>query len=323
MLTEFLLTPDSISDTDGRSGTEVIRELQSCLFPFAAAPSALVCRLGDDRWTRAVSSRIARLQDSNHRQFAQSLFMQIMDQLSVPRPDSNGDPHQESDWVEAGIRSAALVPFEKIIVSGQTIPPDELGTELRHFTSPRFWSNYQNPRLVGRERDQQKKALRAICTHADWLLIRLPQIRGGSDDEIVTVKQIIELACRLPEGFGVSDIDLHLRMMPRIEQDRLLNGVRGELNRFAQRGIKISVSLWPENHFVNRELLAGSYTKTSEGIAVRKALWYVTMTHVSVGSRDANSTGEAGNTWSLFDRTQAHRRLTEIDQETPLHSETI
>lgn len=323
MLTEYLLTPDVLSDSDGRDGTDVVRDLKNCFFPFAATPTALVCRLGGEEWTRAVSTKIARIPNVNHRQLAMSLMTQLVEQLAVTRPAVRRPSEDEAGWIAAGVQSSAQVRLGKVVVSGQATPPTNLGTSLREFVSPAFWELLPNPRLVGREIATQEGVLRAVCTHSEWIVVRLPQIRGGGDDEIVTVKQIVTLANRLPVGFRKTEIDLHICVPSRIPEANLLTGVKAELQRFVRDGITINVATWPEKHFVNRELVAGEYATTSPGVKVRKPLWWITMTHVAVGGRNAASAGEAGNTWSLFPRQKAHERYEKIKAETPLNLVTL
>jgi len=178
--------------------------------------------------------------------------------------------------------------------------------------SPTFWENLPNPRLVGRDTATQEDALRAICVHSAWLLIRLPQIRGGNDDEIVTVKQILRLSNRLPAGFRNSDINLQICSIHNIPERNLVGGVKSELDSYIRQGAKITLTIWPERHFVNRELIGGEYATTSQGALVPKPLWWITMTHVAVGGRNATNAGETGNTWSLFSRQKAQKRYEQI-----------
>jgi len=165
--------------------------------------------------------------------------------------------------------------------------------------------------------------LTAICTHSDWMILRLPQIRGGNDDEIVTVKQIVKLSNQLPPGFRKTAIDVQVCMQKNISERNLFGGIASELSTFLKQGYNIRLTIWPEKHFVNRELIAGELAKTSTGNLVPRPLWYITMTHVSVGSRDAANAGEAGNTWSLFSRQKAFERHQQLSLDKPIRSELL
>lgn len=323
MLAEFLLTPDALAGDDGRNGVDVVREIGQSLFPSRAVPVALVCKLGGDEWEKATSRKIARIANPNHRQDAMSLFQRVLSQLCVTRPPIPLSTDDEADWIAAGVTSASQVPMEKIVVSARSAPPADIGVSVKDFLGDVFWEAFENPRLVGRDAATQEQVLRAICTHSDWLLLRLPQIRGGSDDEIVTVKQIIKLSNQIPAGFRKTAIDLHVCMQPRITEQNLMRGVAGELTAFVRQGIQIRLTIWPERHFVNRELLAGDFAKKSSGDLVPRPLWWITMTHVAVGSRNAANAGEAGNTWSLFSRQKAHEHFEQIKADSPIRSDVL
>lgn len=323
MLAEILLTPDSLADDDGRNGVDVIREIGHCLFPSRATCVALVCKLGGQEWERATSRKIARIENINHRLEAMSLFQKLLSQYTVTRPLIPLPSNDESGWISSGVKSAAHVPLDKIVVSSKAVPPDQLGVSIKDFLTDAFWEPYDNPRLVGREILAQEQVLRAICTHSDWLILRLPQIRGGSDDEIVTVKQIIKLSNQLPAGFRKTVIELHVCKQQNISERNLIGGISGELSAFLHQGLQIRLTIWPERHFVNRELLAGEFAKSSPGHLVHRPLWWITMTHVAVGSIKAANAGEAGNTWSLFSRPKAHARFEQIMDCSPLWSELL
>jgi hypothetical protein len=318
MLAEFLLTPDALS---GGDGPETVRKLAQCLFPRHAASPALICMLGGEKWVQAASQKIARLSNPNQRFEAMSLFQKLHSQICVNRPPLNLASDDETDWIRAGVASASHVPVDRIVVSSKATPPAQIGVTIEDFISDAFWEHFENPRLVGRDTTTQEQVLRAICTHSDWLMVRLPQIRGGSDDEIVTVKQIIRLSNQVPEGFGKTAIDVHICMQPRITEQALFRSVSAELSPFIAEGIQVQITVWPERHFVNRELLAGDFTKTSPGNIIRRPRWWITMTHVAVGSRNAANAGEGANTWSLFSRKRAYERFEQIigdNQSKPL-----
>lgn len=322
MLAEFLLTPDAMADAYGGDGIDAVRELTGCFFPSRATPLALVCKLGDE-WEKATSMKIARIANVNHRQAAMELFKRLMSShLYVPRPVVSGGNKTENDWIAAGVTSNQHTPMNKIVVSDQATAPASVGTSIRDFVSDSFWEEFSNPRLVGREIVSQEQVLRAICTHSDWLIMRLPQIRGGSDDEIVTVKQIVKLSNHLPVGFRKSSIELHVcKMSTTVE--KLSRDIANELRPLVKQGVILQLSIWPEKHFVNRELLGGDNTRTSPGEIVRRPLWWITMNHVAVGSKAAANAGEAGNSWNLFPRKAAYERYQKVLQEMPLRVEVL
>jgi hypothetical protein len=321
MLAEFFFTPEALADDDGRNGTDVIRELEQCFFPLRSVPIVLLCKLGE-QWEIAASRQIARIKNPNHRADAMAMFKRLS-QLCVGRPLATAQVNTETEWMNAGLSSVAEVPFEKIIVSSRMQASSTKVASIKEFLTEGFWKPFENPRLVGRDCGSQEGVLRAICTHADWMILRMPQIRGGSDDEIVTVKQIIKLSNQLPSGFRKTAIDIQVCMRKNIPERNLFGGIADELSTLVKQGMQIRLTIWPEKHIVNRELIAGEFAKTSSGTRVTRPLWYVTMTHVSVGSRDSASAGEAGNTWSLFSRQKAFERHQQLLAATPIRSELL
>jgi len=320
MLGEYFLTPDSMADNDGRDGRDVVREMTACFFPSRIAPVALVCSLGGDEWVRATSRRIAQISNPGHRHDAMALFRRVLDECSVSRPPVHIATEDESGWIEAGKKSISQVPLNKIVVSTRSIPPVNIGVSIKEFVLDGFWEDLSNPRPVRRETDSQEPVLRVICTHSDWLLMRLPQIRGGNDDEIVTVKQIIELSNQLPADFRKSHIDLQICLSRNLKVQNLVDNVSSELHSFVQDGVQIQLSIWPEKHFINRYLIGGDNSTTSQGDTVRRPLWWITMSHVAVGPRNGTNAGAAGNTWNLFSRHKAFEEHEKIKKETPLHT---
>lgn len=322
MLAEFFFTPDALSDDCGRNGTEVVRQIEQNLFPSRSVPIAVLCKLGGEQWENAVSKQITRIRDHNHRTDAMRLFKRALE-LCFGRPIVATPANDEDAWIRAGLASVTQVPLDKIIASSRSTSTENNVTPLTGFLNEDFWSPYENPRLVGRDIDSQKAALRTVCTHADWMMLRMPQIRGGSDDEIVTVKQAIKLSNHLPAGFRKTDIDLHVCMHSNIPENRLVRAISSEVANFIRQGVQIRLTIWPQGHLVNRELLAGDYAKSSSGNLTPRPLWYITMTHVCVGSRDAAIAGTGGNTWSLFSRQKAYERYEQLTAEKPLYSEPL
>ena len=150
----------------------------------------------------------------------------------------------------------------------------------------------------------------------------MPQIHGGSDDEIVTVKQIVRLATKLPHGFTKSDIELQIPLDSRPNAAELLRAVKNELQSVVSPVVNLNAIIIPQGSFVNREMLAGDYAVDSSGNQKRRARWWVTMNHVAVGARRDVGRDDA-NSWSLYPRRDADWRLSQIDAIASLASATL
>lgn len=318
MLAEFMLTPDALLAGFSRDGRDLADELRACFLPGRTVPVALLSKLGDE-WENAAAKKIARI-NAAHRVNAMAVFQRLLSDASLSRPSVRIHIDDENGWIQAARSSNSQVTFERIVVSPSAKPPMGNGLALTDFVSDGFWEGYENPRPVARDLASQEPVLKCVCAHSEWIIIRMPQINGGSGDELATVKQIIQLSNRLPTGFHKSAIDLHVCVQRGMSEQTLLEGVSSQLEQYVRQGVTIQLSLWP--HFINRELIAGDLPKISSGEQIRRPLWYITMNHVAVGRREANDT-ESGNTWSLLSRRRAFARHEVLKAATPLHTLTL
>jgi hypothetical protein len=317
MLAEFYLTPHALADDDGGNGAEFVEELErTLLFPEQnrAASVPLICGLGTKEWLQAASKKIAHISNHVHQHRAKRFLLKLeRDYCLVDRPPTAVNTNEEKGWIDAGIQSASSFPLEKIIASSK---PDSLPKNvfrIKDFISEEFWEAYQNPRLIGRSENEQEPVLRAVCAHSDWMIVTLPHIRGGSDDEIVTIKQILKLAKNLPQGFTKTEIKLRIQGEEggNSANERRIKAVRRELEDYLEDNVGFHIDAC--DGILNREILAGKYRKTSGGAREKDPRWLITMSHVAVGSRRTVD-GET-NTWNLFPRKNAHMRLRSLETE--------
>ncbi len=137
----------------------------------------------------------------------------------------------------------------------------------------------------------------------------MPQLRGGCDDEIVTVKQILQLASSRFDEQPKCTVVIQLREQAKIENGRLFGNVQKELAESAGGLKNLSIELQLVHEFTNRELVAGEWVPKNDNLFVKRARWLITMAHVAVGKNEETNTGDLDNTWNLFDRSKAQRRL--------------
>jgi hypothetical protein len=320
MIAEFFLTPDAFCESD-----EGIRQLKTCLFPFGNPPVGVICHFGEEEWETIVSRRIVKIPNANQRTLAMKLFQRVCSEVAVFRPPIVETPNDEDGWITQAQRSSTDLALDGIVASQNVEPLPGDCTRLSDFTSSAHWENFGNPRLVGRDVASQVPILNSICAHSDWLIIRMPQVKGGIDDEIVTIKQIIQLANRLPAGYKKSDIFVDVPLLKNYEEkfgtqagaERLMRQVKSELAAEKVVGAELSVSIYPVKSFVNREVVAGEFAKESDGNISFKARWYLTMNHVAVGGKQAAQRDDS-NSWNLYARSEASDRLDELGESEAL-----
>lgn len=311
MLAEFIITPDVFSASD-----DILRgrlsELRQVLLPRGSTPKFVICQLGSDTWQTAVGGKIAAIRNPELRSDAKALFEKLVAEVSVVRPLSKSEtPISEIEWISVGEQSSRQVALDGIVTSESTSKTG-LVLSAEQFVSDEYCDRFRNPRFVARTEESQITSLRTICLHSDWMILRLPQIRGGVDDEIVTLKQVLKLAsARLPGQTNCS-VEIHVCRQEKIPDDRLKSSVENELSGFLNNLADVEVKLFPAKAFNDRQVFAGEWAPMPNEQRLRRVRWLVTMTHVAIGNQRESSPEPC--TWSLFDRKSAHARLKQIDE---------
>jgi hypothetical protein len=311
MLAEFIITPDIFASSDVILRAR-LSDLREILLPRGNAPKFVICQLGVDEWQRAVGGKIAAIRNPELRSDAKVLFERLVAEVSVVRSLSITEaPVSEQDWICIGETSSKQMALDGIVAS-QSNSETELVLSVEQFVSDEYCDRFKNPRPVARTEEAQAESLRTICFHSDWMILRLPQIRGGVDDEIVTLKQMLKLAsARLP-GQSKCSVEVHVCRQERIPDDRLRNSVLDELSCFRNNLAELDVKLFPEKTFTDRQVFAGEWAPMSNDQRSRRVRWLITMTHVAIGKRRESSSELC--TWSLFDRKSAYSMYRDLQK---------
>ena len=189
MLAEIVLSP-SLFDGDAADCVEVLESLRGHLLPQSGVSPFVVCNLG--HWKKSVLQRLCKQPNTTNAQKARALFTLIDQQLLVSRNDQSPTKADESAWVAAAVESHRLAALDGVLTADDY--EEELAISIKGANRQAFFESFENPRTISRTCSSQEPALRTLCMHSDWLLIRMPFIKGGSTgDEIVTVKQILKL----------------------------------------------------------------------------------------------------------------------------------
>ncbi len=310
MLGEFVITPDVFVADD-----DVLRhrlnDLREMLLPRLGVSAFAVCQLGSDRWRTAVCGKIAAIRNPELRSNAMALFERVVNEVSVVRPLLKTEALvSERSWIAAAEHSASQMTLDGIVAN-------KPNTELKHllsveqFASDEVCERFRNPRFVARTEEAQLHSLRTICLHAEWLILRLPQIRGGVDDEIVTLKQVLKLASTRFSGQRNCSVELHVCRQDKIPDARIRKSILDEVSGFRSGLADVDVLFFPKKAFTDRQLFAGEWAPMPHNERLRRVRWLVTMTHVAIGKRREASAEPC--TWSLFDRKSAYARLKQIE----------
>jgi hypothetical protein len=313
MLAEFFLTPDVFDVPDDVLRSR-LNEMRQMFFPRGGTSSFVACQLGEEAWRNAVIKRLKGIKNKELKSNAWAFFCKLIDHASVVRTEENARSNwDEKRWIHAASKSSSLAPLDGTVA---TISDSNSTFTFDKFASDELLEKYSNPRLVERLADSQDSVLRTLCLHSDWLFVRLPYLKGGVDDEIATLKQILKATVRRSAFKPPSNIEIHVCPKEKIEMTNLLRNVKSELESLTVR--HCDWTLKPVPKFIDRVIIGGEWANISERIRERRVRWLLTMTHVAVTQTRSDTPEKC--TWALHGRKSAHEtfqllmgELSEID----------
>jgi hypothetical protein len=331
MLTELFLTPhamcpDTIQNIDYQTENarfvadafELIENLRIYLAP--NPPTALTtvcCRLGGEKWYRAVAIRVLNIRNDNIRQRLQSLLTKIQGdfRFSLSRfAPMIIDTLSENDWIRHAVQSSQTVPLARIVVSdrqnqnGASPPFFSLG----EMGNQDFVSGLESTRPINSISDQ-KNALSSLCILADEIVLRTPY-----DHELnVLVRQIVNIDQSIVRAglrtnrlkLDVHVCSIHHRNGNYISDADLARNIRTRFGNLGVNNANLTITLFPNGNFLNRHIIALKYA----GAMVR---WrHMVCVNHFVQPYDNFGPGNL-NTWSVANETDAMNKLNAIRNDT-------
>ena len=330
MLTELFLTPhamcpDNIQNIDYQTenapfvadALKLIEKLRRYLAP--NPPTALTtvcCRLGGDRWYKAVANRVGGIKNDNIRHKLQSLLLRIKGdfKFSLPRyVPMITDNLSEKDWISHAVQSSQTVPLARIVVSdlqgqnGASPPFFSLG----EMGNQDFVSGLESVRPINSMLDQ-KNALSSLCILAERIILRTPY-----DHELNTLGiQITDLDQRiLQAGLRAKRLKLDVQVCSRNHQnfnykpdDALTQDIRMRFKKLGVDDDNLTITLFPNGYFLNRYIIALKY-----GGSMVSWRYMVCANHI-LRPNDGFGPGDL-NTWSVANETDAMNMLSAIKND--------
>jgi hypothetical protein len=317
MLVEVALTPqvfDGASNANVAIWRECLDELGHGFFPRNATPPVLAADLQDGGWSEEVKQTIGRITDQATRWKVQNLANRFKD-IVVPRPMVNVWPTDEREWANEAAASHRSEPVGRIILTdglyGGYCPANAPCHPLRDVKSEAFWAGIGNSVQVQMDICQQVALLRPICAHARYLSLKLPHVRGSTDDETPFAGAVLQSVFRRPAGFAPAQVELHVNGdgLAGTALSNVIHNIRHSLAAGLPVGSEVLLCVWPD--FIDRKLVAGVIT-TCAGQEVRAPRWGVGFQHVA-RPRDARPpTG-----WWLISPHNLATVSTEVDAGNP------
>lgn len=315
MLVEFAFTPsifDEAAHEDPEAWREQLRELGLNMFPRTAAWPVMVSNLYAGAWNTIALNVAKAISDSKARLLCENLLKNASKTL-VHRPIANADwPGEDSlAWAREAAQSHSAEPIERIICCR---PAHEVLSQqckfircINEVEDGGFWSDICSQWPQSLVIADQVKTLRKLCVHSEFLCLVTPHIKGGSDDETDFALAMIRSALNRPTDFQQTEIEIHTEGPDHPTstdfQQRLTNvaksiatSLRSEL---APRQT-VRLVLWPK--LLDRYVIAGVYTETSDGKRIRSPRWGISMQHIARKADARNP--KPPTSWSLLSKTQ-------------------
>ncbi len=299
MYTEIAFTPhifDEDCNTDNEKWYLGIYNLGQGLLPKTAAEPIILSDIYGGSCLNEAVANISRIKDHRVRVLAQSCA-QKMSKLSVIRPSESDWPQSEQDWLGECENSFVNFPMGRVLISNSH--HQHIITQMPAFSiydpaddQSGFWNDIQSQGRVNMNLDDQVNLLRPICVHADYIAIKSPQIRGGSDDETVFAARIIQSALNRPTNYPeIKVIEFHLDDQHNSNHDNSVINIIQLVRRITAKsntGLKINFYFWP--HYTDRELVAGLLKN-----GIKSPRWGISMNHIA---RPADTSGST--TWNII-----------------------
>jgi hypothetical protein len=278
MLAELFLTPhamcpDFIQDnnlhyrsSDYDQAIKLARILLRYFKPNPTCNPTTICsRLGGKKWTDAVAKRIGKIKNTD----IKMMFTDILDifNIHLDRLDrflhQPINPEDEAAWIQAAVASSAALPLARIVGSTVAVatgnsPPffcaDQLGGQQFEFglTCVRPVNN----------RGDLRKALVALCIHADEIILRTP----FAHELKLLVSEIISLA---DQGKLAGHIQNRPKLLfhtcPYNQYDKVdvTRKIKEMVNNLGWSKGNYDIFMFQPKSFVNRYLIAQKFSNNS------------------------------------------------------------
>lgn len=305
MIHTVFITPDAFEklclQNGEHSGLDDLREL---LFPRRSEANVLLTDPHDANWFDDVLKRARKLpQHSRDRAF--SFLKKLHDESLVGWKSGSLLPTNEAEWIRM-VNSQKIKLIDLILSSTEKSSGESLQPVSR--LSDDEWIKDQFPviRKVCRTSDSQLPIFQKFLLNADWCLAELPNMKGGRNDEISTVHQLINVIGSLPR---VNQFALDLVIKGHARDEDLYTRLRAQLKAALKGQDRINLRVYTVPSCLDRNFLSGSTHNCAGNQIERKVRWCISAQHVAI-NRD-NSLQES--TWALLSKKQAQLHWDQLE----------
>ena len=293
MLNEFAFTPavfDEDAHDDKLAWCDQVRKLTLSMFPDTSAWPVIVSDLYAGSWSSHIEAYVNSIQDHRAKKFVIELVTRMKQRL-VTRPYCGDWPNEDDTaWCREAIATHAVEPIDRIVSVRKTrnSPNDDFSKVrcIDEVEDGGFWRGINadaSPRMVI---EAQVQLLRKLCLHSEWVALINPYGFGSEQDFTI---RLTALAMQRNTSFGKLTIELHANEPDApdpAERARRQQNATSHMERSIRPrvtpGNAVELYCWPK--LLDRIIVAGNYTRKSDGIRRKSPRWGVSMSHVAHGN---------------------------------------
>lgn len=319
MLAEFALTPsifDKSAHKDREAWLRQLQELRHGMFPRGAACPVMVSNLYNGAWQAAALNAVSSIDEQDHeaRDLCMGILKMVLDGTLVHRPAcSDKEPSNDTAWAKEAVNSISFEPIDRIVTCKPVyeVVSRRCGSVccIDKVRDDHFWngisSQWSQPLNVA----DQVKTLRKLCVHSEFLCLVTPYIRGEDDDETTFAQEMIRSAFRRSKEHSPPLVEIHTTVDWKIASapdqfKSVVHHVSCRLRSVLVGDQQVRLVIWPKSKLLDRYLIAGIHTKTSDEKRVRKPCWGVSMPHIARKAHDDEPMPPTP--WSLLSAKQIY-----------------
>lgn len=317
MIHIIFISPDAFEKLGKQFGDQDgLEDLRELLFPRRSEPNVLLADPHKENWIKEVSRRAMRL-PSQTRGKAMKLLERLAVQSLVGWTSDGTAPVNEVDWIKLvnsdKRRHVDHTFASEVSLCSETTEPVERFSDEEWLRGQFPWS-----KTVARCRASQLPIFQKLLIDVDWCIAELPYVEGSGSDEIVTLKQLIDVMCQTP---GTSPLSLDLVTMQKKKNLHWRPDLRAKLeaaldgSHKVKSCRKIKLRVFAIDDYKDRYFMVGNSVTIAGGQSKREPRRCIAAQHVAIG-RDRPTDS---STWTLCNSVDTKNRFKKLnaDMATP------
>lgn len=307
MIHVIFVSPDAFEQLGKEFGDQGgLRDLRELLFPRRSEPNVLLVDPHKENWFKEVSMVATRL-PAQSQYDARKLLERLATDGLIRCSSQRAKPNNESDWLKL-IESGGNHYVDYAFAVDTSVCSTRVESVSR--ISDDAWLKAQFPwsKSIARCRSSQLPIFQKLLLDTDWCIAELPYLKGSSDDEIVTLKQLIDVISDLPR---TKPYELDLVTKLEDKPTYWASNVEAELREASKLRSQINVRVFALSRYTERYFTVGKSATIAGGQSKREARRCIAAQHVAIG-RDRPTDS---STWTLCNVVDTKNRFEKLNAD--------